>query len=269
MAYVSKINGYDIKDSEARGDVSTLKESMTTAQGDIETLQNDLSDTKADLGDVTQLETTVKTSAVNAINEVKGEADDNASSIAQNTANFAPAFSDVTSYAVGDFVTYNGVLYKCTTEHSAGAWVAGHFTQVTVGGTLNDIVPGNASSSNKLTTESDTDYFYQTSDVEGEYNANNFIVAGKITRYCVKAPVNGFEIDETAWWGYYETVGFKNNGYGYQTFRTMLGSPAMAIRQYYSGGWGAWNKICTENTLKSVVAASTDFEDFKTRIAAL
>lgn len=56
--------------------------------------------------------------------------------IAQNTANFAPAFSEVTSYAVGDYVTYNNVLYRCTTAHTAGVWVAGHFTQVTVGGSI-------------------------------------------------------------------------------------------------------------------------------------
>lgn len=56
--------------------------------------------------------------------------------IAQNTANFAPAFSEVTSYAVGDYVTYGGALYKCTTAHTAGVWVAGHFTRVTVGGEI-------------------------------------------------------------------------------------------------------------------------------------
>lgn len=56
--------------------------------------------------------------------------------IAQNTANFAPAFSEVTSYAVGDYVTYNNILYRCTTAHTAGVWVAGHFTQVTVGSQL-------------------------------------------------------------------------------------------------------------------------------------
>jgi len=55
------------------------------------------------------------------------------SRIEQNTANFAPAFSEVTSYAVGDYVTYNNILYRCTTAHTAGTWVSGHFTQVTVG----------------------------------------------------------------------------------------------------------------------------------------
>lgn len=68
-----------------------------------------------------------------------------AAHIAQNTANFAPAFSEVTSYAVGDYVIYNNVLYRCTTAHTAGVWVAGHFTAVTVGGDLSDIMPSTPS----------------------------------------------------------------------------------------------------------------------------
>ena len=190
MAYVSKINGYDIKDSEARGDVSTLQESMTTAQSDIEILQNDLSDTKADLGDVTQLETTDKTDLVSAINEVKGEADDNASSIAQNTDNFAPAFSEVTSYAVGNYVTYNNILYRCTTAHSAGVWVAGHFTQVTVGGTLGDIVPNDASASNKLITESKLSY--STSETKtGATWINGNPIYRKVVTHTISTPLTG------------------------------------------------------------------------------
>lgn len=92
----------------------------------------------------------VKWTAFKLMTDTVHEAD--SARIAQNTANFAPAFSEVTSYAVGDYVTYNNVLYRCTTAHTAGVWVAGHFTQVTVGGTLNDIVPSDASSINKLVT---------------------------------------------------------------------------------------------------------------------
>ena len=48
----------------------------------------------------------------------------------------APAFSTSTSYAVGDYVTYNGNLYRCTVAHSAGAWNNSDFTLVTVGSEL-------------------------------------------------------------------------------------------------------------------------------------
>jgi hypothetical protein len=49
--------------------------------------------------------------------------------------NLAPAFSTSTAYSVNQLVTYNGVLYKCSTAHSAGAWNSNHFTAVT----LNDV----------------------------------------------------------------------------------------------------------------------------------
>ena len=48
----------------------------------------------------------------------------------------APAFSTSTAYAIGDYVTYNGNLYRCTTAHTAGAWNNSHFTVVTVGDEL-------------------------------------------------------------------------------------------------------------------------------------
>lgn len=56
--------------------------------------------------------------------------------IEQNTKNFAPNFSATASYAVGDYTTYQGVLYRCTVQHTASAWNSSHFTQVTVGGQL-------------------------------------------------------------------------------------------------------------------------------------
>ena len=50
-------------------------------------------------------------------------------------ASTAGQFSTTTAYAVGDFVYFDGVLYKCTTAHT-GAFVASHFTAVTVGAEL-------------------------------------------------------------------------------------------------------------------------------------
>lgn len=42
----------------------------------------------------------------------------------------APAFSTSATYALGDYVIYNGKLYECTTAvTTAGAWVAGNWTE--------------------------------------------------------------------------------------------------------------------------------------------
>lgn len=52
----------------------------------------------------------------------------------------APTYSSSSTYAVGDYVYYNGDLYICNTEIStAEAWTAGHWTQVTVSGELSDV----------------------------------------------------------------------------------------------------------------------------------
>ena len=37
--------------------------------------------------------------------------------------NFAPEFSSSTSYSAGDYVLYQGTLYRFTADHAAGAWV--------------------------------------------------------------------------------------------------------------------------------------------------
>lgn len=48
----------------------------------------------------------------------------------------AGQFSTSTAYAVGDYCYFDGTLYRCTTAHAAGAFVASHFTAVTIDGEL-------------------------------------------------------------------------------------------------------------------------------------
>ncbi len=45
----------------------------------------------------------------------------------------APAFSSSTAYAVGQYVTNSGVLYRFTTAHPAGTWNSAHVTAVNLG----------------------------------------------------------------------------------------------------------------------------------------
>lgn len=44
----------------------------------------------------------------------------------------APEFSTSATYAVGDYVIYDGKFYQCTTAHSAGAWSSSDFTEKTL-----------------------------------------------------------------------------------------------------------------------------------------
>lgn len=49
----------------------------------------------------------------------------------------APAYSTSATYAVGDYVNYNGGIYRCTTAiTTAESWTVGHWTAVTLGADL-------------------------------------------------------------------------------------------------------------------------------------
>lgn len=56
-------------------------------------------------------------------------------------SNVAPGYDSTATYSVGDYVTYNRILYKCNTAIStAEAWTAAHWTQTTVMAELNNTV---------------------------------------------------------------------------------------------------------------------------------
>lgn len=55
-----------------------------------------------------------------------------ASAIKQSISDLATNFSVSQAYSVGDYVTYNKQLWRCVNAHSAGAWSASDFAQVTV-----------------------------------------------------------------------------------------------------------------------------------------
>ena len=49
----------------------------------------------------------------------------------------APAYSTSATYAVGDYVNYNGSIYRCTTAiTTAESWTSGHWTAVVLGADL-------------------------------------------------------------------------------------------------------------------------------------
>ena len=84
------------------------------------------------IGDLTQTVDTI----VDATLAQTGKAAD-----AQKTGLItAPQYSTSATYNVGDYVIYNGSLYRCTTKIStAESWTSGHWTAAKVGSELNDL----------------------------------------------------------------------------------------------------------------------------------
>lgn len=55
-------------------------------------------------------------------------------------ASFAPAYSNSSTYAVGQYVTYDGYLWRCTTAiTTAESWTSGHWTKVALAEELSDV----------------------------------------------------------------------------------------------------------------------------------
>ena len=51
----------------------------------------------------------------------------------------APAFSTSNAYTEGQYVTYDGAVYRFTTDHAAGSWNSAHVTAVNLGGEISDL----------------------------------------------------------------------------------------------------------------------------------
>lgn len=76
-------------------------------------------------------------------------------------ATIAPTFSTGTAYAAGQYVWYDGTLYRFTTAHSAGNWNSAQVTAAVVGNDLSDLKTAFneaqcAASKNKLITSTVT-----------------------------------------------------------------------------------------------------------------
>lgn len=74
-------------------------------------------------------------------NNSKYYSEQSAASAATSAAmtGLAPAFSTSKAYAAGDYVLYNGTLYRFTAAHAAGAWTGSDATAVTLGPDVTDL----------------------------------------------------------------------------------------------------------------------------------
>ena len=85
---------------------------------------------------------------------------DNSLALKANNSIIADAFSTSAAYAVGDYVIYEGVLYRFTSAHSAGAWASGDVTSVVVGNELE----GKAAASH-----THDDRYYTETEIDGKF----------------------------------------------------------------------------------------------------
>ena len=157
----------------------------------------------------------------------------------------APTYSTTSTYKVGEYVYYNGHLYRCTTAITTGeAWTSGHWTQVSLSNDLLNLSYVNRGMLAAGSDLNDINYnsVYQVSNANTPTNApvsnTPFIVLTNI---------------------------FSGSTYRSQYVIT-FSSFEVYGRRMNSGTWGAWSRIpimdnyhLTNST--SQIASSDDLDD--------
>ena len=104
-------------------------------------------------GDFTATDvSTALNTAVGSLNDIKAD-----------YADIAGAFSAETAYTAGDLVIYNGIIYRCTNDHT-GDWDADDFSATTIGAELNAI---NSNLTKKSTVISETNAIGNAYNIAG------------------------------------------------------------------------------------------------------
>lgn len=104
---------------------------------------------------------------------------------APSVTSIAPAYSASSTYAVGDYVTYNNKLYECTTAiTTAEAWNSSHWTETSVSSEVSDL----KGDLNKHTFEIlPSDYNNRVANLAGQ----NIITVIRLNDEWEDAPVTG------------------------------------------------------------------------------
>ena len=112
-------------------DAKYTGDAITEVNTNLSSLADDLEQLQSDVDDIIDDTLTVQGKAADA--KTTG---DKLTALSGITAD---AFSTSADYAAGDYVTYNGSLYKFTAAHTAGAWNASHVTAVIVTDEITDL----------------------------------------------------------------------------------------------------------------------------------
>lgn len=108
-----------------------------------------------------------------------------------NIENLAEAFDSSTTYAVGDYCTYGGKLYKFTSAHS-GAWSSGDVSEVTVTDDLGGEAIAMIGDLSDLTTTAKSDVVSAINEVDGEVANIDYALNGGTTPVDVGTDNHGY-----------------------------------------------------------------------------
>ena len=111
---------------------------------------------------------------------------------AKARADIADNFDATKNYSIGDVVLYDGLLYRFTSVHAAGAWNSSHVTASTSTPMFKKLYDGNPSANTNITL--------QNGEKFSDYVMLFMIGGGSGNHFDVSIPVDAFKSDTWNWW---------------------------------------------------------------------
>ena len=130
------MEAYQVHYSGDKSVADKLKELDAIAQ-QIEDLPTFTSDDRVFLEAVPAMPAAEGKTVLTAITDDQGETELTYETPEVESEDIAPEFSEEVAYGEGDLVYYEGILYKFTADHAAGAWDPSEVTQTTVAAEFN------------------------------------------------------------------------------------------------------------------------------------
>ena len=186
-------------------------------------------------------------------------------SSAMNT--IAPTFSTTAAYSAGDYVYYNGILYRYTVDHAAGSWNASEVARVAslskdVAGVKDELESTNDVINNSLFYEAEYEQGYLT--VTGENSSSSTAVRTGFLKGIVRAkkPI-GYRhrvkyYDENM--QYIESRGgdsSQNADLGWQEYDAENGYVRVGIQRYVGGKTVSFKPEDIRNSEASILVRGT------------
>lgn len=162
--------------------------------------------------------------------------------------NLAEPFSTSENYSIGDYVIYNGVLYKFTSNHTAGAWNASDVTQTTAMEDISNIA--NNIKTKLGTNGTDVTLLSENADLYslpiGMYYSNSSALTATLTNK-PSGLTGGFKL-----FIYWTSASSR--------FGAMLWSVTgrLYLNQQGSGGYLGWQELVRNGDLETTISSLID-----------
>lgn len=188
--YYSQMSSQSADDADGyKRDAETAKTNAETAETNAETAEGNAEAWAVGTKDsvpVTQSDPQYQNNAKYYAEQAQNAADASAA-----MTGLADQFDSTTTYAIGDYVLYDGTLYQFTASHPAGAWTGTDAVQSVLSGGVSDLKSHIEESTDNIAIVMTANHYYPLSGTSITIGSPEVSTSGM---RCVAVPCNGGDV---------------------------------------------------------------------------